>query len=142
VGGWPRSKANWPSINPTLSIQAYISTPNDFTEEKGIPLSVSDRASNLPIRSKILVSFMAVMVVLAALGLSALHRSSSTNDKVKDITGNYGLAVVYLDEMRVAVSTYRGSVVRQVALYDDKTVREAAKGVLATARKTFDENNA
>jgi methyl-accepting chemotaxis protein len=104
-------------------------------------LSISARVTNLPIRSKILVSFLAIMTVLVALGLSALQRSSAMNTAVGNITGNYGLSIVYLDEMRVAVSTYRGNIARQVALFDDKAAREAAKGASATAIRAFDENS-
>jgi methyl-accepting chemotaxis protein len=105
-------------------------------------MSATAHPSNLPICSKIIVSFLAIMVVLAALGLSALQRSAAMNDTVGDITRNYGLAVVYLDEMRVAVSNYRGQVVREIALFDDKAVREAAGNGLAEALQTFDANSA
>jgi methyl-accepting chemotaxis protein len=104
-------------------------------------LSVLVRTSNLPIRSKILFSFLTVLAVLAGLGLSSLQRSSAMNEAVEEITGNYGLAIVYLDEMRISMASYRGTVAREVALYDDKTIREGTKSALAALAKTFDEND-
>ena len=63
---------------------------------------MSARIANLSIRTKILLSFLTVLVVLIGLGLNALQRSGEMNTKVEDITRNYALAVVYLDEMRVS----------------------------------------
>ena len=72
-------------------------------------MSVGLRIANLAIRTKILLSFATVLILLGCLGLNALQRSSAMDDKMQGITDNYSLAVVYLDEMRVSVSDYRST---------------------------------
>jgi methyl-accepting chemotaxis protein len=99
------------------------------------------RLENLAIRSKILVCFAAILIVLLGLGWNALQRSSSMNDAVSNITGNYGLAIVYLDEMRVSVATYRAVSAREMLLADDKAARLATTEMLDALIKKFDEND-
>jgi methyl-accepting chemotaxis protein len=100
------------------------------------------RIANLSIRAKILFSFLTVMVLLVGLGLNALQRSSEMNRKVEDITRNYALAVVYLDEMRVSVGDYRGAVARELLADDGKAERQSTQTVLAGLAKLHDENDA
>jgi methyl-accepting chemotaxis protein len=104
--------------------------------------NLSARIANLSIRSKILLSFLTVLVVLIGLGLNALQRSSAMNLQVEDITRNYALAVVYLDQMRVSVADYRGAVARELLDADDKTARQNAQTVLADLTKLHDESDA
>jgi methyl-accepting chemotaxis protein len=102
---------------------------------------LSARIANLSIRTKILLSFLTVLVVLIGLGLNALQRSSEMNTKVEDITRNYALAVVYLDEMRVSIADYRGTVARELLGADDKTMRQTTQTVLADLTKLYDQND-
>jgi methyl-accepting chemotaxis protein len=104
-------------------------------------LSIADRAGNLAIRSKILIAFAAVLLLLVALGGTALHRSSVTNATVEDLTSNYALAIVNLDEMRVNALLHRTRVMRSL-LTDDQAVRQSAAGGFATAINGYQENDA
>ncbi len=105
-------------------------------------MSVGLRISNLAIRTKILLSFSTVLILLVGLGLNSLQRSSAMDGAIQSITGNYALAVVYLDEMRVSIADYRGTVARELLQGDDKTARQNSVSVLATLAKTYDENDA
>jgi methyl-accepting chemotaxis protein len=105
-------------------------------------LSVNARIANLAIRTKIVLSFATILALLAGLGLNALQRSSATNSAVEDLTRNYAMAVVFLDEMRVGIASYRGGVARELLQIDDKAARQKAPAVRAAIVKTFDENNA
>ena len=105
-------------------------------------MSVGLRIANLAIRTKILLSFATVLILLGGLGLNALQRSSAMDDKIQSITDNYALAVVYLDEMRVSVSDYRGMIARELLQSDDKTAPQNTASVLAALAKTYDENDA
>jgi methyl-accepting chemotaxis protein len=103
-------------------------------------LSVS-RLENLSIRSKILTCFAAILVVLVGLGANALQRASAMNEEISNITRNYGLAIVYLDEMRVSVAQYRALLARLILQSDDKAARQASMGMFEELVKTFDQNN-
>jgi methyl-accepting chemotaxis protein len=105
-------------------------------------LSVGLRISNLAIRTKILLSFSTVLVLLVGLGLNALQRSSAMDVAIESITGNYALAVVYLDEMRVSISDYRGSIARELSEGGDKAARQNTESVLTGLMKAYDENDA
>jgi methyl-accepting chemotaxis protein len=105
-------------------------------------LSVSARLANLAIRTKILFSFTTILALLVALGLNALYRSSAMNSTVEDLTRNYVLAVVYLDEMRVSEASYRGSLARELLQAGDKTARQNSLATLARLQKAFEENSA
>jgi methyl-accepting chemotaxis protein len=102
-------------------------------------VSVSARVANLTIRTKILASFATVLTLLVGLGLSALSRSSTMNEAIQTITTNYGLSIIYLDEMRVDVATYRALIARELLQADDKAARQTATAALAAVVKTFDE---
>jgi methyl-accepting chemotaxis protein len=102
-------------------------------------VSVSARAANLTIRTKILVSFATVLTLLVGLGLSALSRSSAMNASIQDITENSGMAIISLDEMRVDVTTYRALIARETLKADDKAARQASTAALAGVVKKFDE---
>jgi methyl-accepting chemotaxis protein len=99
------------------------------------------RLENLSIRSKILASFVAILVVLIGLGTNALQRASAMNEEISNITRNYGLAIVYLDEMRASVGSYRAVLTRQVLQADDKAALKESSRTLEDLAKTFDENN-
>jgi methyl-accepting chemotaxis protein len=105
-------------------------------------LSVGLRIANLAIRTKILLSFATVLILLGGLGLNALQRSSAMDETIQGITGNYALAVVYLDEMRVSISDYRGSIARELLHSDDKTALQNTASLLTALAKTYDENDA
>jgi methyl-accepting chemotaxis protein len=105
-------------------------------------LSVGLRISNLAIRTKILLSFSTVLILLVGLGLNALQRSSAMDVAIESITGNYALAVVYLDEMRVSISDYRGGIARELSQGEDKTAIQNTASVLTGLAKTYDENDA
>jgi methyl-accepting chemotaxis protein len=104
-------------------------------------VSVGLRIANLAIRTKILLSFATVLILLAGLGLNALQRSSAMNDTTQSITDNYALAVVYLDEMRVSISDYRGNIARELLQDDAKTALQNTASVLTALVKTYDEND-
>ena len=64
------------------------------------------------------------------------------DETIQGITGNYALAVVYLDGMRVSISDYRGSIARELLHSDDKTAPQNTASVLAALAKTYDEKDA
>jgi methyl-accepting chemotaxis protein len=105
-------------------------------------LSFSARVANLTIRTKILCSFLTILALLAGLGLNALQRSSAMNQSVQNITGNYALAVVYLDEMRVSISDYRGAMARGVLQADDRAAGQKLDADLGRLLKTYEDNDA
>ncbi len=105
-------------------------------------MSIGVRIENLTIRSKIVLSFLMILVLLTGLGLDALRRSRNMNNTVEDITRNYALAVVYLDEMRVAVASYRGALARQLLQADDPATRQAAPATISRIIKIFEDNDA
>jgi len=105
-------------------------------------LSVSARVANLAIRTKILASFLTILALLAGLGLNALQRSSAMNQSVQNITGNYALGVVHLDEMRVSIADYRNTMTRAVLEADDKAARQKLDADFARLLKTYEENDA
>ncbi|MEA2739040.1 MAG: methyl-accepting chemotaxis protein, partial [Acetobacteraceae bacterium] len=105
-------------------------------------MSVSVRFTNLAIRTKILFSFMMILLLLTGMGLNALQRSGGMNAKVEDLTRNYALAVVYLDEMRVSVASYRGALSTELLQINDKTARQSAPATFERLTKTFDANDA
>jgi methyl-accepting chemotaxis protein len=104
-------------------------------------LSAAARVQNLAIRTKILVSFLTILVLVVGLGLNALHRSSAMNSTVEDLTRDYALAVVYLDEMRVSVASHRGALALKVLKADDSSARQAIQLAMAGIVKAFEENN-
>ena len=105
-------------------------------------MSVGLRISNLAIRTKILLSFVTVLILLGGLGLNALQRSSVMDRAIQNITGDYALAVVYLDDMRVSLSDYRGNIARELLQGDDKTALQNTASVLTGLVKIYDENDA
>ena len=105
-------------------------------------MSVGLRISNLAIRTKILLSFVTVLILLGGLGLNALQRSSVMDSAIQNITGDYALAVVYLDDMRVSLSDYRGNIARELLQGDDKTALQNTASVLTGLVKIYDENDA
>ncbi|MGD0103935.1 MAG: methyl-accepting chemotaxis protein [Rhodopila sp.] len=105
-------------------------------------MSFSARVANLTIRTKILCSFLTILALLAGLGLNALQRSSAMNQSVQNITGNYALAVVYLDEMRVSISDYRGAMARGVLQADDRAAGQKLDADLGRLLKTYEDNDA
>jgi methyl-accepting chemotaxis protein len=70
-------------------------------------MSTISRLANLSIRNKIICAFSALMVVIAALGFTAVQRFSVLNDTVETITGDSLLGIGYLSEMRGAILHYR-----------------------------------
>jgi hypothetical protein len=110
-------------INISAMIWNYTRRTEGFIQSRIHTLSVSARIANLSIRTKIVFSFMTVLALLAGLGLNALQRSSAMNSTVGDLTRNYALAVVYLDEMRVSVAEFRGALARQLLQFDDRRAR-------------------
>ena len=105
-------------------------------------MSVGLRISNLAIRTKILLSFVTVLILLGGLGLNALQRSSVMDRAIQNITGDYALALVYLDDMRVSLSDYRGNIARELLQGDDKTALQNTASVLTGLVKIYDENDA
>jgi methyl-accepting chemotaxis protein len=104
-------------------------------------LSVSARIANLAIRTKLLFSFATVVLLLIGLGGNALYRSSVMNDTVGNITRNYALTVVALDEMRVSAAKYRAVVMRETLRGDDKSDKATTRSQLAGLVTAYDEND-
>jgi methyl-accepting chemotaxis protein len=91
-----------------------------------------NRADNLPIRSKIVLSFMLVLALLGALGITALLRFSAMNAAVVEITGNEVTGLASLSEMRAAFLDYRGVVANELAGNGGAAALQAAQARLAT----------
>ncbi len=103
-------------------------------------MSLATRLASASIRAKIVASFLTILVLLTGLGFSALQRSGALKSAVDDLTGNYALAVPYLDEMRVAAASHRGVIARELLQFDDKAARQAATRTLAKLVATYEEN--
>jgi len=70
-------------------------------------VSTISRLANMSIRNKIICAFSALMVVIVALGFTAIQRFSVLNDTVVTITGDTLLGTGYLSDMRGAILHYR-----------------------------------
>jgi methyl-accepting chemotaxis protein len=99
-------------------------------------------AANFSIRTKILLSFAFILVLLAGLGGTAMQRSGTTNAAVERMTGNYLLAVIDLDEMRTSFATYRATVARALLQADDAAARAGAEARLAELEASYQKNDA
>jgi len=99
-------------------------------------------AANLAIRTKILLSFAFILALLAGLGGTAMQRSGATNAAVGEMTGNYLLAVIYLDEMRTSFVTYRSATARALLQADDAAARAGAEAKLAELEANYQKNDA
>ncbi len=103
-------------------------------------MSFSTHVANFTIRTKILVSFAAILALFAGLGGTALQRSGemkATFDTImaKDIT-----ALGHLDEMRMSFAVYRGVRARELLAVNDMTARRKAEADLAALAKTYQDN--
>ncbi len=106
-------------------------------------MALAAQIGNLAIRTKILFSFTAVLVLLVGLGGTALQRSSKMNGTVEIITRNYALAVVYLDEMRVSVASCRSVNARAIVQASSKATETEDIAIrIAELMKTYEANDA
>ncbi len=70
-------------------------------------MSTVSRLANMSIRSKIICAFSALMVIIVALGITAVQRLSVLNGTVETITSDTLVGTGYLSEMRGAILHYR-----------------------------------
>jgi methyl-accepting chemotaxis protein len=97
------------------------------------------RVANLAIRTKILVSFVAVMLLLVALGATALQRMSVMNAAFREISQDSLPSVVALEGLLMTFSDYRVAILRAAEAGSDKTLRAAEYGKLHDIAKSFAE---
>ena len=102
-------------------------------------MSLASRIANLSIRTKIVASFVVVLVLVAGLGATALERFGAMNAAVEQMTGDGLASVVAFGQMRIDLSTYRGAVARQLLAADDKAARRGAEVTLASLQKSIRE---
>jgi methyl-accepting chemotaxis protein len=87
--------------------------------------------ANLTIRTKIVCAFIPLLVVILALGFTAVQKFSALNDTVSTITTNYMLAANYLADMRGSVLRYRLALTRGLLQKADVGNAEALDKTLA-----------
>ncbi len=100
-------------------------------------MSIQARVGNLAIRTKIVVSFVAVMSLLAVLGATALQRMSVMNAATDQITQNSLPSVVALDGMVAALGQFRVILLRTGIAGTDKAARDAEFAKLDEIIKAF-----
>jgi methyl-accepting chemotaxis protein len=105
-------------------------------------LSLSAHVGNLAIRTKILVSFAAVLLVLAGLGATALLRLGALDAMTAKIAGDSTASLILLDQMRVSAATFRAVADREIIVADDPEARKAAQAKLAALVKAYQEADA
>jgi methyl-accepting chemotaxis protein len=74
---------------------------------RSFQMSAVSRLANWSIRNKIIAAFSALMVVIVALGFTAIQKFSALNDSVETITRDSLLGTGYLSDMRGAILRYR-----------------------------------
>ena len=105
-------------------------------------MSAAARVANLPIRLKILGAFLAILCFVAGLGLTALERAGSMDSTVQEITRNYALAVVYLDDMRAGLGGARTVLARELLNERDKAWRDDSQAQFAELVASFEKGSA
>jgi methyl-accepting chemotaxis protein len=100
-------------------------------------LSLRTGVANLTIRTKILASFAAVLLLLGGLGATALTRFAAINDAAADIAGNSVPGLVDLDQMRVSFATFRAVTQRELIVVGDPAARKTAQDKLAEMVKQY-----
>ena len=83
-------------------------------------MSITTRAANLSIGTKIVASFVVILMLVGVLGGTALVRFRALNTIVVDLTVNTGEALRDIGEMRVAIGTERRILTRDIMQADDK----------------------
>jgi methyl-accepting chemotaxis protein len=73
------------------------------------------------IRTKLSLSFVAILVTTVALGVFAIHRMAMINDNVAIIGGDALPSVKALSRISVLAERYRAAVTLRVLSYDDKS---------------------
>src|SRR6202000_1438510 len=90
----------------------------------------ADRLRNTSIRGKIAIAFVALVVLIAALGGWSLYTFRAFNRNVEEITNNYRVAVGYVDEMRSSVLNSRVALLNGINLRNDPQVRSRTDATL------------
>ena len=102
-------------------------------------MSLRSRVENLAIRTKILVSFAAVLVLLGALGATALIGFGAMTDAVDKINEDAMPSVRQLDAMRVGIATLRAVITREVLFAEDKALRQVAQAKRVELVKAYQD---
>jgi len=102
-------------------------------------VSLRSRVENLAIRTKILVSFAAVLVLLGALGATALIGFGAMTDAVDKINEDAMPSVRQLDAMRVGIATLRAVITREVLFAEDKALRQVAQAKRVELVKAYQD---
>jgi methyl-accepting chemotaxis protein len=105
-------------------------------------VSLRAHIENLAIRTKILASFAAILLLLGGLGTIAVVRFGAMSGSVDDITSNAMSGLVDLDAMRVSFGGFRRAVTAELLFADDKAARHAAQAKLAAFVKAYQEADA
>ncbi len=102
-------------------------------------MSISARVANLAISTRIMASFVVILVVVAALGETALQRFNALNAVIENISSDSAPSVRYLGDMRLAFESQRRTLTREVLAADDKTARQDARVRYVALLKSFQE---
>ncbi len=105
-------------------------------------MSLRTHVEDISIRTKILASFAAVLVLLGGLGATALTRFSAIKDAVVDITGNGVATLTDVNTMRVSFATFRAVTYREILMADDPAVRTAARERAARMVQAYEDAEA
>lgn len=102
-------------------------------------MSIRASTTNLPIRTKIILSFAAVLLLLAGLGTTAWQRFNGMSALVTDIASNALPSVFCIDTMRVSFAGERNAAAREVLASEDAAARQDAARVLQKHLTSFEE---
>ena len=100
-------------------------------------MSIRARAENLPIRAKIIASFTLILMLLGAVGATAMVGLGAMDDAVISISGNSSLGLISLNNMRGSFEAYKGATVSDVLAGADIAARSLAEASLDLASKSF-----
>ena len=105
-------------------------------------MSIGRSVSDLSIGTKLTVALVTVMVLVAALGVTAVSRLQSSATTVQRLTERSLSSIIYLDEMRASVGIFRGVIAREIVAAQEKTSLEPIEARLDSLTATFKQSQA
>ena len=105
-------------------------------------MSIAARVNNLSIRTKIITSFAAVLLLLGALGLTAIQGFASTEVGLATMQSDALPSVQHLNAMRLSNAFIRTMVLRQTLQSDDPDARQTIRAAIDGLNKTYGDADA
>ncbi len=105
-------------------------------------MRLASRLDNLPVRTKIALSFAPVLGLVALLGFGAIDRFGELNRKVRQTNDTFLASVGTLGEIRGGMANYRLFLMRQIAFPDDAKGVQLSKDTRAAQLADVQRNEA